>query len=116
MDEKDGLPKDQPMLQACMATCISADDMSMEEYVKTNQGLLQWVFTFIIKQWSAWDEFLSSDKHILMKAGKAVTSLRTIVTWAWICNGEHEHSDDEIVIQGQIDWFVQLVLPAYQGW
>lgn len=66
MNEKEwislGYPKTNLVLQASMAKCISADDMSMEEeHVKTTQSLLQWVFTFIIKQWSTWDEFLSSD-------------------------------------------------------
>lgn len=54
VDEKEWMslsyPKANLVLQASMAKCISADDMSMEEeHVKTTQSLLQWVFTFIIK-------------------------------------------------------------------
>ena len=39
-----------PMLQATLATTILVSEVDMEEEnIRTNQGLLQWVFTAIMK-------------------------------------------------------------------
>lgn len=96
------LPKNGPLLEAKHATCTLADGWHEPgKTCKDQSGLVAvWAFTFIIKWWSTWDEFLSSDKHTWMRRGKVINSLMVTVTWAWIYNGKHECSN-EILIQGQ---------------